>query len=98
MQGFSPLQGITQRLEEIELIYDELLDDEEGLERKNKKKKRKPSSGSLDIDEEEDYIDSDDIDSDDASSLKSFHNQQLNLNDSTADFNKEIRQINQELQ
>ncbi|CDW72911.1 UNKNOWN [Stylonychia lemnae] len=105
-------QHTNQRFEDIEQLYDEILDEEEELERKQNKVQRKKTKKNQEdfsqdddedesIYEDEDYINpsmSCDEDIDDLQSYRNnanLHNEFLN--ESTADFNKEIKQINQEL-
>ena len=124
------LNNYSHRLEDIQKIYDEILNEEEEHERKllriqRRKMKRlgiyDPSamdgedsdceddeeSMSLyeeeEIDEEDMMIDPTMSFDEDIEDLQSYRNNQQNpnnndfLNESTADFNKEIRQIHQEL-
>eukprot|EP00347_Sterkiella_histriomuscorum_P007677 403347996 len=127
IHAFSPLlnntvttpnyQFATQRQEDFEQLYDEILDEEEDHERKQSKlqKRKLKKEGHLvqddsqDEDEDESFYEDEEYNNpsmscdEDLDELQSYRNQAALhqhhdiLNESTADFNKEIKQINQEL-
>lgn len=81
-------------------MYDEILDEEEELQRKNNRVHKKKHEDGSEDDEEDLSLYEDDHPSmsceEDMDELQSYRNQNANhpqdfLNESTADFNKEIR-------
>ena len=93
---------MPQRIDDaIDQLYDKILEDEDRIliAEKRKLKKERDYSCSGTSDEIEDIGSSDiSIDSEEIDDLQTFnHDEDQFLNESTADFNKEIKQIKQEL-